>query len=193
LKYIGSIFLGAVVLFFISVTNSRFSEAYVYLELMPDTSIVKDPVLYSLLDYFSQWYHQGFYVLDRYQYITFNGQSSLSQVLLFVNGLTPFTWSMEEFLLLKQKILGSDLYDKFTGLVPNLVFDMGYIFTVIFAAVFNRLASYFAPKKGEIGLMSAFLMVLLIQLPMFAIFYSSLGVIVICFIFLICIGIYLKF
>jgi len=80
----------------------------------------------------------------------------------------------------------------FNGFVAYIIYDFGYILTMLFSFYYYFVVYYLRPKNNQISLLSLFLLVLLIQIPLLAIFYSALGGIIIPLLLLIPIFIYMK-
>ena len=165
-----------VIINFSSITQSRFSDNKKYYNnVVPISSSIQDPSIYSMLDYLSQWYGNSLIVLDRYDGHTFYGQSTLSPIYVMFNLFSPVKWSSEKYLEQRMSILGNQYYYKFTGLVTNMIFDFGYLLTIIIALLYRRIVILIAPINGTVTIPSLLLIASLIQVPLFAVFYSTLA------------------
>ena len=178
---------------FIQITIDRFTDNTKYLNSsVPLESHIQDPALYSTLDYISQWYENSLLVLNRYSGTTFYGQSSLTPLLTVFNMFSPVKWNYEEYLNLKIRLMGSQNYYKFNGLVASWVYDFGYLFTIIIAVLYYKIVAYIKPSEGKISINHLLLIVLVIQLPLFSIFYSTIAGIILPLVIWLPINKYLK-
>lgn len=172
-----STILGLIVVFvFVSISVSRFDGDISYANKIPRSSKVQDPTAYSLFDYISQSHQNGMKILDDYTFETFNGQNSFSSILkLLPNsiGFGEFNYSEN-----RKKLL-PDNYWSFNGLVPELVYDFGYVLTFILALLYHLAIKKIKPRANSISLIKAFLLILLLQIPLLAIFYSTIASLVI--------------
>jgi hypothetical protein len=150
LKLVG---LGALAMFgtvFYVITNNRFTDYLLWGDAVYSTSMVKNPIVYSILDYASQWYPNGSAVLSQYNFHTLNGELSFPLASTIGNKIGVINHPPELIPIRLQELWG-DRYDKFVGLVPNLVFDFGYAGTVIFGAVYAALLFKVRPVRGAIS------------------------------------------
>lgn len=178
-------------IYFIHVTNIRFSDNSNFSSLIPKESKIQDPVLYSYIDYLSQSYYNGMYVLNNYNFQTFKGQLSTLPVLTLLGHFNIIDFSPADHTELRRRLWPLNYYT-FNGYVAYLVYDFGYILTLIISILYSFYTSRLRPKNGEITISSLFLLVLLIQIPIFSIFYSSIGNIVLPLLLLIPIHLYMK-
>lgn len=165
-------------IYFISITYQRFSKDAMYAELIPSKSIIQDPVLYSYFDYLSQWYYNGMYVLNSYNFQIFSGQLSLEPVYTLLGQYNISPYSHQEYVSLRHQLWPLNWYT-FNGLVAYTIFDFGYFISIIFSMAYYYAVIRLKPRNGQISLSNLFLLVLLIQLPIMAIFYSTVAQIVI--------------
>lgn len=173
------------------ITNSRFIDNKAAADRVPSTSFIQNPALFSSIDYFSQWYDNSLTVLDNYSFETFNGQASFSPILKLLNTYELVDWDINKYTRLRKSLLTHEYYQNFTGLVANWVFDFGYILSLLFALVYNRLIYKLRPRRNKIKLRHTLILVLLIQLPLVSIFYSFVGGIITSLILLFPINLYL--
>jgi hypothetical protein len=181
----------AMTFWFIKITNNRFDEDKLYAVKIPSSSPIQNPSIYSNLDYVSQWGENSFIVLDRYKFKTTMGQNSLIPLLQFLNHFTPLKWNAKKYNNLHKSLLGDDKYYTFNGLVAAWVFDFGYIVSILLALFYNRMVKKIRPVNGQMYIKHLLLLALLIQLPLFAIFYNSISGIIFPLLFFIPINIYL--
>jgi oligosaccharide repeat unit polymerase len=167
---------------FVSISVSRFDNDISYANKIPRNSKIQDPTAYSLFDYLSQSHQNGMKILDDYTFNTFNGQNSFSSVLK----LLPKSIGFGELNYAEdRKKLLPDNYWRFNGLVAELVYDFGYILTLILALLYHLAIKKLKPKENSISLIKAFLLILLLQVPLLAIFYSPIASLLIPLLFLI--------
>ena len=176
---------------FIFISESRFEKDISYQNLIPVYSKIQDPVLYNYVDYASQWYNNSMIVLDNYNTETLNGQYTFGTVLGILGQYGLVDYNFDRYLNLRQKLMG-DKWDKFNGLVAAWIFDFGYLLTFLLALCYNYIIRKLKPHNKRLSLNNLFVLVLLIQIPLSAIFYSVLGGIVIAFLLWIPINLYLR-
>jgi len=177
--------------YFVYISNQRFTQDNLYAESIPSSSLIQDPVLYSYVDYLSQWYNNNMYVLDTFDSKTFNGQTSLQPVLTLLKYFNIGSFDSKEYLALRMKLWPLHWY-KFNGFVAYSIYDYGYILAILFSGFYFYVVRRNMPKKNTISLVSLFVLVLLIQIPLMAIFYSTVSAIIFPVLFLIPIYFYLK-
>lgn len=177
------IYLGAtlLLLFFVFVTISRFgsdnSAAKNYESRIPPDASVQDPSLYSVLDYLGQSNYYGLYILDRYTGETFGGEFFLSSIyeLLSYFGLPYDTGTIRK----KEAKLWQDADGAFTGYAAYTIYDWGYIGAFIQGILYVLIVRL---KKKKITMNKLLLTASLVQMPICAIFYSQIAMVVSCFI-----------
>ena len=177
--------------YFIYITNVRFLSDKDYSAIIPAGAYVEDPVIFSYLDYISQWYRNGLIVLNSYNHETFGGQISLQSILSLLGQYNLISYSSAEYMVLRQKLWPDNWYT-FNGFVAYSVFDYGYELTFIFSLIFYYVVIKLRPINNSINIINLFLLVLLIQLPLMAIFYSQVGGLVFPILYLIPIYFYLR-
>lgn len=163
--------------YFIYLTSLRFSQedsqTELYSELIPFNSIIKDPAIYSIFDYLSQWYSNSLTVLSNYKFETFKGQISTQSVISLLGqyGLIDYK---PEFYFLKRMELWPDHWYLFNGFAAYIIYDFGYFFSFIMCLCYFFIVRKIVPKNGVISIDKLFLIVLLIQIPLLSIFYSAI-------------------
>lgn len=179
------------VFYFITITSQRFTEDVNYENIIPRGSPIQDPVLYSYFDYLSQWYSNGMYVLNSYDYNTFNGQITFQPILSLMSIYGLISYDSKDYILLRRE-LWPDHWYTFNGLVAYVIYDYGYILSLILALFYYYLIKKMRPRNKKISIINLFLIVFLIQFPLLAIFYSPIVGIIIPLLILIPIYLYLK-
>jgi hypothetical protein len=91
-------------LYFINISIKRFTTDNIYAESIPSSSFIQDPVLYSYFDYLSQWYYNSMYVLNTYNFKTFNGQISLQSVLSLLGQYNIINYNTSTYSALRQQL-----------------------------------------------------------------------------------------
>lgn len=188
-----SIFLTSslMVIYFVNISIRRFTTDNLYTETIPSNSLIQEPVFYSYFDYLSQWYYNNMYVLNSYNFKTFNGQISFQSVLYLLGRYSIINYDSSTYISLRQQLWPLHWYT-FNGFVAYIVYDLGYILSIVFSLIYYLIILKLRPKNNQITLLNLFLIVLLIQLPLLAIFYSSFGGIIIPLLLAIPLFIYLK-
>lgn len=178
-------------IYFIYITNSRFTTDNLYAERIPSESFIQDPVLYSYFDYLSQWYSNSMYELNSYNNRTFNGQITFQPILSLLGKYKIINYDPAKYMALKLQLWPLHWWT-FNGFVAYTIYDFGYILTILFSLIYNLIVIRLRPINKKISLLNLFLIVLLIQLPLEAIFYSTTGGIVIPLLLLLPIFLYMK-
>jgi len=191
IKYVMSVLMSLMIAYFVSISFKRFGADTLYAETIPSSSFIQDQVLYSYFDYLSQWYNNNMDLLNAYSFKIFNGQISFQSLLSLLGNYGLINYDTNAYSALRQQLWPLHWYT-FNGFVAYIIYDFGYILTMLFSFYYYFVVYYLRPKKNQISLLSLFLLVLLIQIPLLAIFYSALGGIIIPLLLLIPIFIYMK-
>lgn len=153
------IILFVVILIYLIITSySRFSNAFYYTNILGGETNPYYLILYSFIDYLSQWIPYGidslnFYNLD----INFNYSNFR---LLYDYIISMFGFDLKLNIDHFQQIYGDYYASRFIGLVPTLIYDGGYIFTLLFVILF-RILIYKKNKTDYIHLSQ------MLKLPLF--------------------------
>ncbi|TXD50337.1 MULTISPECIES: O-antigen polymerase [unclassified Polaribacter] len=185
---ISTIFVSILIFLFVSISYNRFDENISYSNKIPRSSIIQNPTAFSLFDYLSQSHVNGMRILDDYNFETFNGQASFSALLSLLEQYGII--NEYNYLEIREEML-PDNYWLFNGLVSELVYDFGYIITFILAIFYYLIVKKLRPIGNAMSLKNAFIIILLLQVPLLAIFYSSVASLVMPLILLIPIYLYL--
>ncbi|MBV5341811.1 MAG: hypothetical protein J0665_20030 [Deltaproteobacteria bacterium] len=186
-----AVFLVISFIYLMYITNERFGGGSYYSSRISSKSIIQDPFVYGLFDYLSQWYYNSMYLLDSYNFSTFKGQISLKPILDLMGQYYLIDYNPNNSLNIRMALWPDNWYT-FNGLVAYFVYDYGYLITIALSLLYFNLIMIVRPYKNEISLNSLFVLVLLIQIPLMAIFYSMVQSIVLPSIFLIPIFLYLR-
>jgi len=157
------IFLLLFLVAFLFITYSRFGDGSYHSRYSGLGSFWEhNTVILSLLDYGSQWITNALVVLELYtpDKIWF-GKSSFK---VFEIGAGILGVDYQNYADIRQLTLGENA-SKFLGLVAVLIYDFGYIFTVLIFILFYFLVRYFAPEMNVINKRSLIYFPILIAVP----------------------------
>jgi len=165
-----------------TITIARFQYSKYYGHMIKPSSKIQDITLYSTFDYFSQWHYYNYESLLSFKGETMRGQLMFhpSGLIFRILGIMPHNDS--EFLNKRMLLLGRS-YDKFIGLVAYLVYDFGFIIALIIGFLYKHLVNKMRPQNNSITLEKLFFILLLVQLPLFSIFYSYAAALVLSLLF----------
>ena len=171
-----AILIVPIVIYFFAVTENRFENYEVPIE-----SAVRNPLLYSVLDYNSMWNANGitvmskFYSIEAIQY----GGSTNTFIPFLYNLIGRFLFGIEHVdeieLQTRDKIWPAPYYYSFNGLVAELVFDFGYFFTLVFSLIYAHIAKSFAPRSSKTTVFHYINFGLIVTLPLFSVFGNYFG------------------
>lgn len=142
------------------ITTTRFSEYY----NVPSESKVKNTVIYSLLDYAGQWGENGVEVMKIYEPGKLMYGKSTTPIVGFV--LERVGIETERLVQTRYRVLGDKYDGTFNGVVVTLLYDFGYIFTILLSILFYRIVRKNAPKNGVVSLQNFINFGVLIPLPL---------------------------
>ena len=133
-----------VVIAFLIISFGRFNNDRLQI---PQSSVIKNPVIYAFGSYFSQWIDNGITVLNRYT----NGLNLHgSSFMYFINKIyETIGHKVIPIEILREYAFGN-LATYFNGLPAILVYDFGYIGAIIFSLLFTFFVCKIAPKKGSV-------------------------------------------
>lgn len=190
LQQIGFIFFSILLIIFISISEIRFDDS-TNTYLVPYSSVIKDPVVYSYIDYLSQWYFNGADVLRDYDFETFNGKITFSSLNEILGRFNIITYSPTDYQDLRMQLWKGNWYT-FTGFTAYSIYDYGIAGSLIFCIFYFLIIVKISLKDGSISITNYFLVSLLIQIPLMAIFYSQMGNLVYPILYYLFIATYLK-
>jgi len=149
---------------FARITTNRFDDYTVETQFFVD-----NPQLYSVFDYIGQWYQNCNKVMSRYSFTTLNGELSFPFILVIANNLHLINYepSMIESTLYA---IWGDNFDKFNGIISNLLFDFGYIGTTMFTLLYYFVLRKLWPVQGAISFNKLLMLGTLFALPAMGIF-----------------------
>jgi oligosaccharide repeat unit polymerase len=162
-----------IVILFLSITYIRFSAMDYYGDRIPQNSIVKDPIIYSLIDYASQNYSNGLYQLERFTADkSLGGEQFFRDIFQILNFFGVIEWDVKE-----SKSLIDTAYDydggAFKGYTTPLVFNFGYILTFLISLTYFFAVTFKLKNKAVLSLKSMFSLILLLIIPTVSIFYTG--------------------
>ena len=174
-----------IVFLFLFITYSRFSAMDYYGDRIPQSSIIKDPIIYSLFDYASQSYSNGLYQLERYsEDKSLNGEQFLRDAYQILNFFGLVNWDVKE-----SQALIDIAYDydggAFNGYTAPLVFNFGYFSTFLISLTYFFTTKNKLNNKRILSLNTMFYLILLLFIPTVSIFYTGYAIILFPFLFLI--------
>jgi len=158
---------------FYIITSNRFGDYLMYGDAKYNQSLIQNPELYSIFDYFAQWYKNSGIVMAGYNFETLNGQLSFPFFLTIADKINLIDYR-PDLIVNKLIALWGIQYDKFNGLIPNLLFDFGYIGTTLFALFYSSILQRLKPFNGEISFSKILMLGTMFSLPAMGIFNSSM-------------------
>lgn len=150
--------LAVVILILLLISQNRFSNSTLTQEL----SLISNPVFYSILWYFSQWFTNGLFLISRYNSSMNLSGSSFSYIVSKFKEL--FGVEVLNIKILRETAFGS-LANHFNGLPAVMIYDLGYLGTLLFCVIFLLIVKKFTPKKGRISLNNFLVFSVLIPMP----------------------------
>lgn len=121
---------------FLITSYIRFSDNYFYVNLLGSDSSVVWMICYSFIDYLTQWIPLGIDSLNYYNQgvdLVFSNFRPLFNYITEALGM-DFSYDLDHF----RNIYGG-YTSKFIGLIPTLIFDMGYFLTFLFILLYRGL------------------------------------------------------
>lgn len=180
-KIIVSFFIFLLLTVMTMITLNRFGDKSL-LEI-PNSSLIKDDVLFSLFDYLSQWYENGITIMREYSFPPLGGKLSNMFYYFIESKGTGYST-----VALREEIWPNHWYT-FNGLFSILLFDFGYVGTVFLCFIYYRIIKSLAPYNNSIDSFTLLSFGVLITLPLMSVFGNYLEsisyhfAIVLCFIF----------
>jgi oligosaccharide repeat unit polymerase len=166
-------FFVTIISIFFTLSNTRFSERYTKESL--NESIIdneKDPFLFSIFDYFSQWQENGPIVMKRYKFGSnywglYNSCGLAVYIEQKIVNDPNIIHTREKDIY---KIMGP-IITMFHGNIARLVYDFGFIGTIIFILIYSRIIKGLEPKKNIINFKT--LLYLPVILPFCIMFFTG--------------------
>jgi oligosaccharide repeat unit polymerase len=158
---------------FVQITANRFANEVSYNQAITDQTLISGPEVYSLFDYGGQWYRNASEVMSTYSFETLNGEISSSFILTIADKLGLINYPPEQMERTLYSIWGNR-FDRFNGLIANLLFDFGYIGTAVFVLCYIGLMRMLRPVRSELSFANLLMLGPLFILPATGIFNSEL-------------------
>lgn len=174
-----------IVILFLFITYIRFSAMDYYGDRIPQDSIVKDPIIYSLFDYASQSYSNGLYQLEVYNdEKSLNGEQFFRDVYQVLNFFGILNWDAKDS---QEHIDRAYNYDggAFNGYTAPLVFNFGYITTLLISLIYFISIKLRIKNKKVKSLKSMYLLILMLVIPIVSIFYTGYALLLFPIVFLV--------
>lgn len=166
-----------IVILFLFITYLRFSAMDYYGDRIPENSIIKDPIIYSLFDYASQSYSNGLYQLEVFNSSkNLYGEQFFRDIYQILNFFGFVNWDAKE----SQELIDYAYdYDggAFNGYTAPLVFNFGYISTFFISIFYFYSTKIRLKNKNVISIKSMFSIILLLFIPTVSIFYTGYAII----------------
>lgn len=180
--YLGLSLISVSIISFMAISFARFEDhGYAFKK---NDALIQNPVAYSLMDYYGMWWYEGAAVTSDYSFSNFNGQLSLQSVSKFINITSFGTISLNDGeLQRKREALLKEHYGTFIGVSSYFLYDFGIFISLIILLIYYNLTKRRSPIHNKISLSNAMQIVILIQLPLFGIFYSTLDVIILMYVY----------
>jgi oligosaccharide repeat unit polymerase len=160
---------------FLIITVVRFSAMDYYGDRIPEESIIKDPIVYSLVDYASQGYSNGINQLENYsKKKNLKGEQMFRDVYQVLNFFGILTWDAENY---QDRVDKAYNYDSgaFHAYTTHLVFNFGYVLTLLISLIYCFFISFKLKNRSDISLETMYVLALLLIIPIVSIFYSGFG------------------
>ncbi|WP_282629962.1 O-antigen polymerase [Empedobacter sedimenti] len=173
-----------VVVIFVIITIIRFSAMDYYGDRIPKQSMIKDPILYSFVDYASQSFPNGFIKLEEYEENKLlYGQDLFRPIYQFLDFFGVIEWDGKKA---DENIEKAYNYDggAFRGYTAQMVYNFGYIITVLISIIYYFIVKKYVRSKMNISMEKLFVLILLLIIPLVSIFYSGFGGLYFPFLFL---------
>lgn len=162
-----------VLVVFIAISSVRYGKEYKKNsenEAIVDES--KNPLLYSILDYFSLWEENSLVIMKDYRpehkrYGMYNSCGLAVAIQMREKGSVEVA---NQRLHIEQQIMGYQR-TQFHGPVARLLYDFGYIGTIVFIVIFSLIIKKMAPRAGIIKFENFLLLPPLLTFP--ALFFAG--------------------
>lgn len=160
--------------FFYLITENRFTDTITYDSEIYKSKYIKSPVVFSLLDYGTQWFQNSRDLMAKYDFEILYGRLTFSfpELVLTSTGLADFQ-QLEK--VLSQK--WGSYFDKFNGITANLLFDLGYVGSLIFVLIYRSIVFKLQPTGGAISINNLMFCVILVMIPAMGFFNSEMKVV----------------
>lgn len=160
---------------FLVMTVIRFSAMDYYADRIPEESMIKDPIVYSLIDYASQGYSNGLNLLENYsEKKNLKGEQLFYNIYQILNFFGIYDWSSDESQYkIDEAYGGIEFSGVFNGYTTYLVFNLGYIITFLISLIYFVFVRLKLNSRSHISLETMYILVLLLIIPIVSIFYCG--------------------
>ena len=170
----GGVIIGIVIFALFIISQSRF-ETY-YSKISKNEAILDEkeqPVLFSTLDYFAEWEENGPIIMQRFRFGDqswglFNSCGLAVQVQQVFYGSETVNAAREK------KYRGQLLKEQasyFHGLIARLIYDFGFLGTIVFILIYASIIRKTGPSKGTLSYKT--LLALPVTLPVCVVFWAG--------------------
>jgi oligosaccharide repeat unit polymerase len=151
--------ISPLILIFILISENRFEDYFNY----RNGTLVSNPVIYSIFDYFSQWLVNGNHLLNEFD----SGKLMYASNFTYIPDklLGPFGVSFPDLQELRERHFGRSA-NYFNGMPTLLIYDLGYFLSFIFAFFYMIFVRRTLRKRRHILIRLSWLAVLL-PIPLF--------------------------
>ncbi len=171
---IALVLLGLIVFGLGVISNTRFSDYYTreFTEKKAILDETKQPTLFSVLDYFAQWEEDGLIIMKRHKpeynsWGLYNCSGLAVQIQQKLYGAEKVNNERNK----KYDAILKEQRSCFHGLISRLVYDFGFIGTILFILLYSQIIYKLGPRKGVLSFKS--LMSLTIVLPACVVFWAG--------------------
>lgn len=148
-----------------AIAKDRFEDSYYYDTRISSKSLIQNKVIYSQLDYFSQWIQNGSGALKIFE----------NDKILFGKSFSPLLWRLgiidkEDFFFLRSKTLG-EFSSTFNGIVAGYVYDFGFFISIVIVFLISTQSVYlskYLQRKSQIYFQIFIVLYLMIPALFFA-------------------------
>ncbi len=161
---------------FYGITMNRFAgeKEYVVNAFIHQDGLISDPLLNSQASYLSQWYAKTVKWLPQYSTTELTYGVRSLPLLFFILQKIGLSNANDLFLINIEKQFGSSDAGAFMGVCTNLIFDIGFLFTFMFALLYNKIVKKRATSNSS-SILSFLPIVILLEIPATGIFSSCMN------------------
>lgn len=165
---------------FLSITFIRFTAMSYYGDRIPKNSMIKDPILYSLIDYSSKGFPNGISQLEFHETKDFlYGESCFNSLFMTLSYFHLLNWSTDEYAGRLQKTyrksqLGDENDERsFHGYTCRMVKNFGYIVSLFLNILYYLYVRKLTKNRKSISIGGLTILTYLIVQPINSIFYMD--------------------
>lgn len=170
----GAIIIGVIIFALFIISQSRFENYYT--KISENDAILDEteqPVLFSTFDYFAQWEENGPIIMKRFEFGDqswglYNCSGLAVQIQKMIYGSTAVNDARE------RKYRGHLLKEQasyFHGLIARVIYDFGFIGTIVFILLYASIIRKTGPKNGVLRFKT--LLALPLTLPVCVVFWAG--------------------